>query len=88
MASTATYAPEYLPNTDAESYAVILSRHIKSSLSRFETDKNEVEIPRYVLDDPHFAGFVAGYLAIVIDGMEREQNKTKEDRGLFSTEQA
>ena len=27
-----------------------------------------------------------GYLAIVIDGMEREQNKTKEDRGLFSTE--
>ena len=74
------------PNTDAEGYAVTLSQHIRSSLNRFENDINEVKMPRYIIEDPYFAGFVVGYLAIVIDGMEREQNKTKDDRGLFSLE--
>lgn len=73
-------------NTDAEGYAVTLSQHIRSSLNRFENDRNEVEMPRYIIEDPYFSGFVVGYLAIVIDGMEREQNKTKDDRGLFSIE--
>lgn len=86
MAATASEAPEYPSNTDAEGYAVTLSEHIRHGLKRFENDTNEVEIPRYIIEDLYLSGFVVGYLAIVIDGMEREQNKTKEDRGLFSTE--
>ena len=80
----ASEALDYQLDTDAEGYAVTLSQHIKSSLNRFENDRKEVEIPPYIIEDAYFAGFVVGYLAIVIDGMEREQNKTKDDRGLFS----
>lgn len=86
IAVTASEAADYQQDTDAGGYAATLSQLIMSSLNRFENDTGKLEIPRYIIDDPYFSGFVMGYLAIVIDGMELEQNKSKEDRGVFSIE--